>query len=210
MLARNAKEAQSVQDRHFEPADFAELGVDVQRISVARETVDSGLFFGGLLLDHSIRRALRRLMYSGCGTTVSALGVSAKLARAPDEYGALVVENLLAGVCVDGGRALDDDAGGPFIHNLDKLGVCDELSLSGDGVFPYFKELLAVQEHHGGEVGNDVVQVVGGHGVELRDDAEGWVNLEIFVVFEDEGEIGAFGANSEVWSDVRSCRVAGA
>jgi hypothetical protein len=59
-----------------------------------------------------------------------------------------------------------------------------------------------VEEHHGGEVGDDVVEGVGGDGVELGDDAEGGVDLEVVVGFEDEGEVGSFGADTEVCGEL--------
>jgi len=38
-----------------------------------------------------------------------------------------------------------------------------------------------VQQHHGVEVGDDVIEAVGGLGVKGRDDAEGRENLEVLV-----------------------------
>lgn len=198
MLSRDAEEAQSVQNRHLEATHLAELRVNVQGVTVPRESVQRRLLLCRLLLDDGIGRALRRLVHGGSRAAVSPLGVSTERARPADEHGGLVVEDFLAGGGIDGGGALDDDAGGALVHDLDELGVGDELGGGGDGVFADFEELLAVEEHHGGEVGDDVVEGVGGDGVELGDDAEGGVDLEVVVGFEDEGEVGSFGADTEV------------
>jgi len=63
---------------------------------------------------------------------------------------------------------------------------------------PDFEVLFAVQEHHGGEVGHDVGHGEGRNGVEGRDYAKGWEDLELVVVFEDEWKVGTFGTNAEI------------
>lgn len=63
---------------------------------------------------------------------------------------------------------------------------------------PDLEILLAVQQHHRGEVGHELRHAEGCSGVEGRDDAESGEDLEVVVVLEDEGEVGAFGAYAEV------------
>jgi hypothetical protein len=122
-LARNTEGAKTVKDGLFEAADLAELGVDVQRVAVAREAVDGGLLFGGLLLNDRVGLTLRGLVDAGCGTTVGALAGATETAGATDEDGALVIEEVLAGLLILGGRAGYDEASVALVDNLDKAGV---------------------------------------------------------------------------------------
>jgi hypothetical protein len=122
-LAGNTERAQTVEDGLLEAADLAELGVDVQRVAVSRQAVDGSLLFGRLLLDNRVGLALRCLVDAGRGTTVGALAGTAEAAGTTDEDGALVVEEVLAGLLVLGGRAGDDEAGVALVDNLDEAGV---------------------------------------------------------------------------------------
>jgi hypothetical protein len=58
--------------------------------------------------------------------------------------------------------------------------------------------LLAVEEHAGVEVGDNVVKGERWVGVKGRNDAEGGDNLEVLVALEDKGEVGSLCADSEV------------
>lgn len=187
-----------MEDRSVEAADLAERRVNVQRVEVAGETVQGCLFLCGFLLDDSIRCALRGFMCLCRCASVRALFVAAKVSRAADKHGALVVEDFLAclGVLCDG--AVDDEAGGAFVDDFDELGDGDERGGCGEGEFAQLKVLFAVEEHAGVEVGHDVVEGEGGIGVEGGDDAEGGDNLEVVVAFVDEGEVGAFCADAEI------------
>ena len=51
MLGGKAEETESMQDGRVEAADLAEFGVDVQRVTVAVETVEGGLVSAGRFFD---------------------------------------------------------------------------------------------------------------------------------------------------------------
>lgn len=51
-----------------------------------------------------------------------------------------------------------------------------------------------MEEHHGGEIGEDLAHGKGRDGIEGGDDTERGEDLERVVVFVDEWEIGAFSA----------------
>jgi hypothetical protein len=55
-----------------------------------------------------------------------------------------------------------------------------------------------VEEHARVEVGDNVVEVEGGFGVEGWDDTEGGDDLEVLVAFVDKGEVGPFGADTKI------------
>lgn len=187
-----------MQNRHLEPTNLAELGVDVQRVPVTGQTVDGSLLFGRLLLDYGVGCALWGLVDSRRSASVSTLGVTTEPTRSSDKNGTLVVEDVLASVGVLSGGSLYNHTSSALIHDLDQFGISYELSLGGNGVFPDLEELLAVQEHHRGEVGNDIVEVVRGNGVELRNHTKSGIDLEILVVFENEGEVSSLCADAEV------------
>lgn len=105
-----------------------------------------------------------------------------------------MVEDLVAGGFVDGGGADGDDGCGTFIYDVDEFRVADEGAFGGNGVVFDLEELFAVEEHHGGEVGDEVGVAEGGLGVERGNDAEGGEGAEVVVAFVDEREVGAFGA----------------
>ena len=203
MLAGDAHGAEAVEDGDLEAADLAEGWVDVERVAVAVETVQSGLILAGLLLDDGVGLAGRRLVggdgvggAGGCG-----LGRATEAAGAADEHGGLVVEELLAVGGVLGGEAHDDDGGVALVDHVDELGVRNGLGRGGDGVFADLEVLLTVEEHHGGEVGDQVVEVPGGSGVEPGDNTEGRDGLEVLVVLIDEREVSALGTEGDVVED---------
>lgn len=119
MLGRDPKEAETVQDGCLEAADLGELRVDVQRVPIAVEAVQGSPLFGRLLLDGSVRVALRRLVGGGGGAAVCAFLRAAETAGATDEEGHFVVEEVAAGFGVGGGGAVDLDGGGAFVDDLD-------------------------------------------------------------------------------------------
>lgn len=150
-----------MQDGCGEAADLAEDGVDVERVEVTGETVEGCLLLGGLLLDGGVWCALRWLMGLCGSAAVAALLLAAEVARAADEDCAFVVEDLLTGVCVLGGRSVDHEASGALVDDLDELGDGDELGLGGDGELVDLEELLAVEKHAWVKVGDDLVKAEG-------------------------------------------------
>ncbi len=55
-----------------------------------------------------------------------------------------------------------------------------------------------MEEHHGREVGDEIVQVVRALGVEGGDHAKGGDHLELIVALEDVAQIGPLGADAQV------------
>lgn len=187
-----------MEDRLLESTHGGELGVDVKRVVVTAQTVDGCLLLGGLLLDDSVGCALGDGVSGGGGTAVAGLGVAAEAAGPAEEDGHLVVEDVLSGGLVNGGGCRLDDGSGAFVDDFDELGVRHEGGGGGDGVLADLKVLLAVEEHHGVEVGDDGGDVVRGLGGEGGDDAECWEGLEVLRALEDVGKLGAEGADAEV------------
>ena len=198
MLPANTEAAQAVKNGRREAASLAELRVDVERVQVTGETVDSSLLLSSLLLDNNVWVTLGRRVYLGGGTTVCALLLSTEVARAPDEDGALIVKDVLTGLCVLSDGAIHNKSSSALIHDFDELGDGDELRFRGNGELADLKELLAVQEHAGVEVGHDVGEVEGSFGVKWWDDTKSGDDLKVVGAFVDEREIGALGTDSEV------------
>jgi hypothetical protein len=132
------------------------------------------------------------------GAAVCALLLAAKVARATDKHGALVVKDFLARLCILCYAAVDDESSGALVHNLDELGDSDEFSFGRDGELADLEELLAVEEHARVEVWYDFVKGEGGFSVEGRNDTKGGDDLEVLVAFVNEGEVGALCANAKV------------
>ena len=65
--------------------------------------------------------------------------------------------------------AIDHKSCRTLVDDLDELGVCDEFGLGRDGELADLEELLTVKEHARIEVGDNVVEVEGGFGVERMD-----------------------------------------
>lgn len=187
-----------MKDRDLEAAHLGKRRVDVEGVVVAAETVESSLLLSGLDLNDGVRRTSGGLVGGGGGATVGGLLLAAEAAAAAEEDGHLVVEELLAGLGVVGGDALLGDGGGALVDDLEELALGDETTGGGDGVLANLKVLLTVEEHHWGEVGDDVVEGEGHLGVEGRNNAEGGDDLEVLVAFKDVLDVGALGADAEV------------
>ena len=187
-----------MEDGDLKAAHLGERRVDVEGVVVAAETVDGSLLLGGLNLDDGVGRASGGLVGGGGGATVGGLLLAAEAAAAAEEDGHLVVEELLAGLGVVGGDALLDDGGVALVDGLEELALGDETARGGDGVLADLEVLLTVEKHHGGEVGDNIVEGEGHLGVEGRDDTEGGDDLEILVALEDVLDVGALGADAEV------------
>lgn len=199
MLAREAERAQAMQDRLGEAADLSKVRVDMQRITIATEAIKGSLLGGRLLVDGDVRVALRRRVGSGGGAAVGAFLGPAEAAAAAEEEGHFVVEEVAAGAGVGRGGGVDEDGGGALVDDVEELGAVDEAGRGGDGVLADLEVLFAVEEHHGREVGDEVRHVPGRRAAEAGDHAVGGEDLEVVRVLVDEGEVGAFGAYSEVW-----------
>jgi hypothetical protein len=122
-----------------------------------------------------------------------------KVTRATDEYCALVVEDLLAGLCILGDATVHNQSSGTLVHNLHELGHSDKLGFSGNRELSDLEELLAVKEHTRVEVGDDLIKGEGRLSVERWYNTECGDYLEVLVTFVDERKVGALSANSEVW-----------
>ncbi len=203
MLTRDTERAETVEDGGLEATDLAELGVDVERVAVAVETVEGGLVLRGLLLDDDVGLALRRLV-GGDGTLGaggSGLGRATEATAATDEDGRLIVEEVLACGSVLGCVTGNDESGGALVDHVDELGVGLSAGIGGDGELADLHVLFTVEKHHWGEVLDDVAHVPGGGGVEPRDNTECGEGLEVVVVLVDEGKVGALGAQAQVVED---------
>ena len=192
-----------MEDGDLEAADLAEGRVDVERVAVAVEAVESGLVVAGLLLNDSVGLASWRLVGGdgAGGAGGGGLGRATEASRATDEHGGLVVEELLAVGGVGGCEAHDDDGSVALVDHVDELGVGEGLGRGGDGVLADLEVLLTVEEHHGGEVGNEVVEVPWGRGVEPGDNTESRDGLEVLIVLIDEREVSALGTEGDVVED---------
>ena len=143
--------------------------------------------------------AFWRVEGAGCWTSIFTLGWTAKPPGAADEGRGFVVEEFFAGLLVDRGAAGDDDGGFALILDFDEFGVRDCDCFGGDGEGADFEVLLAVEEHHGGEVRHELGHAEGSGSVERWNDAEGGQHDEAVVVLVDEWQIAAFGAHAKVW-----------
>ena len=149
MFARDAKRTETVQDGSFEAADFGEFGVDVEWIPVAVEAVERGLFVGCFFFDDDVWVAGRRLIGGRRGATISTLGRNPEATAAAHEERHFIVEEVLAGLGVFGGVAVDLDGGVAFVEDLDELRVVGDGGGGGDGEVADLEVLFAVQDHHG-------------------------------------------------------------
>ncbi len=209
MFAGNTKEAQTMQDRRFEPAHFGKVRIDMQRIPIAAKTIQCSLFLGRFLVDDDIGSSGGRFIRRGSGPTIRALGRPAEAATAADEQGHLVVEEIAAGLGVLGGGAVDLDGGAALVDDFDEARVVGDGGGGRDRVLADLEVLFAVQEHHRREVGHQLVHVPGRAAAEAGDYAEGGEDLEVVAPFVYEGEVGAFGAEAEVCGGERLVVVSG-
>lgn len=178
-LARDSKEAETVQDGLGKAAHLGELRVDVERVVIAAQAVNAGLLLGRLLLNDHVGRALGRRVGSRAGAAVLGLLGPAEAAGPPQEDAGLVVEDLLACLSVHRRHSVAEDGSVALVNHLEELAVRLQLGRGGDGVLLDLKVLLAVEEHHRVEVGHNLVHAEGHVGVELGDDAKCWQDLEV-------------------------------
>ena len=168
---------------------------------VTTQAIYGRLFFGSRLLHDNVGGPLGRSVSGGCGTAVLAALGAVETAAAAKEDGHLVVEDLLARVGQYGRHAVFDNGGAALVYDLEEAGAGRQAAGGGEGPLADLEVLLAVEEHHGGEVGYNGVVVKGHLGVEGGDDAEGGENLEVLAALKDVLEVGGLGADAEVVED---------
>lgn len=190
-----------MKDGLFEAAHLGESRVDVQRVVVAAQAVQGSLVGLDVLLIDVVGATAGGLVGGGGGTAVSGLLLAVEAAGAADEDGHLVVEDLLVGLGVDGGDARLDDGGVALVDNLDEARAREEAARGGHGRLLDLEVLLAVQQHHGVEVGHDGVVAKGRLGGEGGDDTKGRQHLEVVGALEDVVELGSLGAYAQVVED---------
>lgn len=152
-------------------------------------------------LDDNVGLARGRLVGSRSSTTILSSLLAAKTTASTEEDSHLVVKHILAGGGINSGDGVLCDGGVALVDDLKKAAARDELGVCGDGELADLEVLLAVEEHHGGEVGDDGVVVEGHLGVEGGDDAKGGDDLEVVGAFKDVLEVGALGSDAEVVED---------
>lgn len=205
MLGGDAEGAEAVEDGGGEAGHLGKVRVDVERVGVAAEAVEGRLLFGGGLVDDDVGGARGGRFVGGRGGGGARLRVVARRlgpAEAPaasEEEGHLVVEDVGAAAGVLGGDAVGDDGGGALVDDVEELGVVDDAGGGGDGELADFEVLFAVEEHDGVEVGDELREVRGEVGGEGGDHAVGREDLEVGGAFVHEGQVGALGAETEVW-----------
>lgn len=105
--------------------------------------------------------------------------MSTEPATSAKEHCHLVVEKVLTGLGIRSGHTVLDNGSIALVHHLNEFGFGDEPARGWDRVLADLKVLLAVQQHHGVEVGHERVKAEGCLGVEGRDHAETGQNLEV-------------------------------
>lgn len=110
-----------------------------------------------------------------------------------NESSRLGVKDVVTSALVLDRRARIHDSGLTLVDHVHQVGIRHQCPFCGDRLAD-LEVLLAVQEHHGVEVGDDGGDVERWGCAEGGDDAEGWEDLEVFVAFVHEGEVGAFAA----------------
>jgi hypothetical protein len=149
MLGSNAEEAQSVQDGYFEATHGRESWVDMQRVTITAQSVQSGLFLGSLFLGDSVRSPLRWRIRHCSGASVLHGSWAAKATRSPNKDGGFVVEDIFAGALVLRNLASDNDASVAFVDHVDEGWVRNKCGLGWNGELSDFEVLLSVEQHHG-------------------------------------------------------------
>ena len=131
---------------------------------------------------------------------VLALSGTSETTAAAEDDSHLVVEDILATLRASRGGDLDHGCAA-LVDDLEEPGPREQLGGRGEGPLADLQELLAVEEHHGGEVGDDGIVVEGHLGVEGRDDAECRQDLEVLGALKDVLELGALGTETQVVQD---------
>lgn len=156
VLSSDAHEAESMKDGDLEAADFGEFGVNMEGVSVSTESVKDGLVFGGLLFDYCVGLPRWGLVGGGGSSAVCGLGWATEVSGATDEDGELVNKHEVAGGVPSLGPS-NDNSCCSLVNNLKEDGMGSQCPRSWDWVFLNFEELLAMEEHHGVELRNNLV-----------------------------------------------------
>ena len=196
VLTSNTERAETMENWNVESSNSSHIGVDVERVPVAGETVQGSLIFIGLLLDNVVGLAAGSLVNSGGSTTVSALLLASKAASATDEHGELVDANILA-VLIDGLNSNGGDASLALVQNVNNIGSRGQLAAGGERLDD-LEVLLTMKKHHGVERGEDLTERNTVHGSEGGDDTKGGDRAESLVVLIDKVEVLASGTNTQV------------
>jgi len=194
-----------VKNWDIKASNSGHVGVNVERVPVARETVEGSLVLAGLLSDNVVGLAAGGLVGGSGGTAIGTLLLSAKVASTADEHGELVDADVIA-VLVN---SLDSNGGNAsltLVEDINNIGGGDQLAVGGEGLDD-LEVLLTVEEHHGVERGEDLAKGNRVHGSERGDDTEGGDGAESLVVLVNEVQVLATGTDSEVVQDNIALRV---
>lgn len=132
-----------------------------------------------VLLVDVVGRALGGHVGGGGGAAVGGLLLAVKAAGAAEEDGHFVVKDLLARLGNGGGDGRLDDGGLALVDGLEQAALGHEVGARGHGELADLEVLLAVEQRHGVEVGDNLVvgeADVGRHG---GNDTVGGEKLEV-------------------------------
>lgn len=196
-LAGNTERAETVENGLLEATHLGKRGVNVQGacavlakglhikqrvgnlLVVTAQTVDGGLVGVDVLLVDMVGGALGGHVGGRGSAAVGRLLLAVKAASTAKEDGHLVVEDLLASLGNGGGDARLDDGGLALVDGLEEAALGHQVGARGDRELADLEVLLAVEQRHGVEVGDNLVEGeadVGRHG---GNDTVGGEKLEV-------------------------------
>lgn len=153
---------------------------------VSAETVEGSMVLRDGIFRDKVGCPRRRLVGSCSGAAVGGCLLTVKASRSADKGGHLVVKHIFTSACIDSRQANLDHCCVALVEDLEKLASCDQVRRRGHRVLSNLEVLLAVKQHHGVEVGDDLVEsecVVGGH---EWANTVGRQNLEVLIAFAVE------------------------
>lgn len=122
-------------------------------------------------------------MRGGSSAAILTLLGPVEATAAADKGRHFAVEDVLASLLVDGGEGGLDDGGVALVNNFDELAAGFEGAARRERELADLEVLLAVEEHHGREVGDYVAKVKRHFGGEDGDDAKSREHLEVLSSF---------------------------